>query len=291
MEKLVNKPHGSMSGKVCLITGATSGIGEVTAREIAKMGATVVITARAQKKAALAIDRIRAASNSNTVEGLVADLSSLAEVRSIAAEFKRRYDRLDVLINNAGAVYMRRSESVDGIEMTFAGNHLAPFLLTNLLLDMSKRSAPARIINVSSNSHEGQVIDFDDLQCQHNYQFMRAYGKSKLANILFTYELDRRLAGSGVTVNALHPGFVGTNMGANNGWLVKLFLPITRLWAISVDEGAETSVYLASSTEVEGVSGEYFYQKQSVPSSQFSHDVEAAKQLWQVSAEMTGLDA
>jgi NAD(P)-dependent dehydrogenase (short-subunit alcohol dehydrogenase family) len=279
-----------MSGKVCLITGATSGIGEVTARELVKLGAKVVITARTQKKAAFAIDKIRAASNSNTIEGLVADLSSQADVRSIATEFKRRHDRLDVLINNAGAVYMRRSESVDGIEMTFAGNHLAPFLLTNLLLDTIKESTPARIINVSSNAHEGQVIDFNDFQCQHNYQFMRAYGKSKLANILFTYELDRRLGGSGVTVNALHPGFVGTNMGANNGWLVKLFLPITRLWGISPNEGAETSIYLASSPEVEGVSGEYFYQKQPVPSSQFSHDVEAGQQLWRVSAEMTGLD-
>lgn len=286
----MNNSSVNMSGKVCLITGATSGIGEVTAREIAKMGGIVVITARTQKKAALAIDKIRAASNSVTVEGLVGDLSSQVDVRSIAAEFNRSYDRLDVLINNAGAVYLRRSESVDGIEMTFAGNHLAPFLLTNLLVDVIKRSAPARIINVSSNAHEGQVIDFDDLQCQQNYQFMRAYGKSKLANILFIYELDRRLGGSAVTVNALHPGFVGTNMGANNGCLVKLFLPITRLWGISPDEGAETSIYLASSPEVEGVSGEYFYRKRPMPSSQFSHDVEAAQRLWQVSAEMTGLD-
>ena len=280
-----------MSDKVCLITGATSGIGQVTARELAKMGGTVVITARNQTKAEQAIEKIRSEAGSRKVEGLVADLSSQTEVRSLASEFKRHYDRLDVLINNAGAIYMRRTESSDGIEMTFAGNHLAPFLLTNLLLDMLERSAPARIINVSSNSHEGQVIDFDDIQCQHNYQFMRAYGKSKLDNILFTYELDRRLAGSGVTVNALHPGFVGTNMGANNGWIVRLFLPSTRLWAISSQDGAETSVYLASSPEVERVSGEYFYQKQSIPSSQYSQDEEIAKRLWQVSAEMTGVKA
>ena len=287
----MNKSTGIMSDKVCLITGATSGIGQVTALELAKMGSTVVITARNQTKAEQAIEKIRSEAGSRKVEGLVADLSSQTEVRSLASEFKRHYDRLDVLINNAGAIYMRRTESSDGIEMTFAGNHLAPFLLTNLLLDTLERSAPARIINVSSNSHEGQVIDFDDIQCQHNYQFMRAYGKSKLGNILFTYELDRRLAGSGVTVNALHPGFVGTNMGANNGWIVRLFLPLTRLWAISSQDGAETSIYLASAPEVERVSGEYFYQKQSIPSSQYSQDEEIAKRFWQVSAEMTGLKA
>ncbi len=281
----------NMSGKVCLITGGTSGIGEVTARELAKLGAAVVITGRSQVKLDQAIQRISSQSGGDKVSGLVADLAIQSEVRSLASDFMNKYDRLDVLVNNAGAVYFRRSESVDGIEVTFAGNHLAPFLLTNLLLDTLISSAPARIINVSSNSHEGQVIDFEDLQCQHNYQFMRAYGQSKLANILFTYELDRRLEGSWVTVNALHPGFVGTNMAANNGWLVRLFLPLTRFWAISPDEGAETSLYLASSPEVEGVSGEYFYRKQSVPSSQFSHNETAAQRLWQVSDEMTALNS
>jgi len=280
-----------MSGKVCLITGATSGIGEVTARELAKLGPQVVITARDQAKLDQAIQRISSQSGGNEVSGFVADLASQNEVRSLASQFMNKYDRLDVLINNAGAVYLRRSESIDGIEMTFAGNHLAPFLLTNLLLGTLKQSSPARIINVSSNSHAGREIDFADIENRRSYQFMRAYGRSKLGNILFTKELDRRLSGSEVTVNAVNPEFVGTNIGANNGWLVKQFLSVTRNWAISVDEGAETSVYLASSPEVEGVSGEYFYQKQCVPSSQYSYDEAAARRLWQVSAEMTGLKA
>ena len=278
-----------MEGKVCLITGATSGIGEVTARELARMGCSVVITARDERKAEIAVDELRAESGSLKIDGLVADLSSQAQVRNLAAEFKRRHNRLDVLINKAGAVHLRRYLSQDGIEMTFAVNHLAPFLLTNLLLETLINSAPARIITVASNSHEGQEIDIDDLESQRSYWFMRAYGKSKLANIMFTYELDRRLAGSGVTANAVHPGFVGTNMGANNGWLVKLFLPLTSLWALNPEEGAETSVCLASSPEVEGVSGKYFYQKRAIASSPSSLDEEKARQLWEVSARMTGL--
>jgi NAD(P)-dependent dehydrogenase (short-subunit alcohol dehydrogenase family) len=286
----VNKADGKLSGKVCLITGATSGIGEVTAQELARLGYRVVITARDQAKLESAIARIRSNSGSQVVTGLVADLSSQDQVRSLASKFIDQYDRLDVLINNAGAVYLRRTESVDGIEMTLAGNHLAPFLLTNLLLDLLKHSSPARIINVSSRAHEGQVIDFNDLQYRKNYQFMRAYGKSKLANLLFTYELDRRLPGSEVTVNALHPGFVATNIGGNNGWLVRLFMPLIRLWAISPQEGAETSVYLASSSEVAGVSGKYFYQKHPVLSSAFSRDEDAARRLWDASVELTGID-
>jgi len=279
-----------MTDQICLITGATSGIGEITAQELAKLGFKVVITARDEAKLNLAIDRIRANSGSQAVTGLVADLCSQGEVRSLASGFIDQYDRLDVLINNAGAVYLRRTESEDGIEMTLAGNHLAPFLLTNLLMETLERSAPSRIINVSSNAHVGQVIDFDDLQCLQNYRFMRAYGKSKLANLLFTYELDRRLSGSGVTVNALHPGFVATNIGGNNGWLVRLFMPLIRLWAISPQEGAETSIYLASSPEVAGVSGKYFYQKRPVPSSAFSRNEEAAWRLWDASVELTGIN-
>ena len=280
---------GLMEGKVCLITGATSGIGEVTACELARMGCSVVITARDERKAEIAVDKLRAESGSLKIDGLVADLSSQDQVRNLAAEFKRQHNRLDVLINNAGAIYLRRYLSQDGIEMTFAVNHLAPFLLTNLLLEMVIDSAPARIINVASNSHEGQEIDFDDLESQRSYNFMRAYGRSKLANVKFTFELSRRLAGSSVTVNAFHPGLVGTNMGSNNGWLVKLFLPLFRLFSLSPEEGAETSIYLASSPEVEGVSGKYFYQKRAVPSSPNSLDEEKARQLWEVSAEMTGL--
>lgn len=280
-----------MAGKVCLITGGTSGIGEATACELARLGSTVVITARNEEKSERAIDRIRAESGSQVVGALVADLASQKQVRSLASEFQRMHNRLDVLINNAGAIYLRRSLSPDGIEMTFAVNHLAPFLLTNLLLDMMIESAPARIINVASNSHENQEIDFDDLASQNGYWFMNAYGKSKLANILFTYELHRRLTGCGVTVNAVHPGLVGTNMAANNGWLVRLFLPLFKLWALIPEQGAETPVFLAASPEVEGVSGKYFYQKRVVTSSPNSHDEVKARQLWEVSAEMTGISA
>ncbi|GAG91263.1 unnamed protein product, partial [marine sediment metagenome] len=168
----------SMHGKVCLVTGGTSGIGEVTARELARKGAEVVITARSQEKLSTSIDKLKSQSGSDRVSGLVADLSAQEEVRSLAAQFKSQYDRLDVLVNNAGAIYFRRYLSVDGIEMNFAGNHLAYFLLTNLLLETMISSSPSRIINVSSSSHIGQVIDFDDLECQNNYQIMQAYGKS-----------------------------------------------------------------------------------------------------------------
>ena len=280
----------NIRGKVCLVTGATSGIGEVTARELAKMGAKVVLTARTQRKADLAIERIRAASGRDEISGLVADLSSQAEIRSLAEEFFKRYERLDVLINNAGAVYLRRTLSADGIEMNFAANHLAYFLLTNLLLDQLIASTPSRIINVSSSGHAGKELDFDDLECRHNYKFMQAYGKSKLANLLFTYELDRCLSGTDVTVNALHPGLVATNIGGNNGWLVRMFLPLLRLWAIDVEEGAETSIFLAASPDVEGVSGQYFYKKRAIRSSPYSYDIAAAGRLWQISAEMTGID-
>jgi NAD(P)-dependent dehydrogenase (short-subunit alcohol dehydrogenase family) len=279
----------NLENRICLITGATSGIGMVTAIELACMGSIVVITARTAQKAKVAVEKIIEESGNLLVEGLVADLSSQADVRALAGEFMHRYQRCDVLVNNAGAVFLRRSMSSDGIEMTFALNHLAPFLLTNLLLDTIKRSAPARIVNVASHSHEGAEINFSDLEGKHGYSFMRAYGQSKLANVMFTIELARRLNGVGVTVNAVHPGFVATNMGANNGWLVRLFLPLTRLWAISPQEGAKTIVYLATSPEVEGVSGKYFYKNRAVPSSPVSQDRESAQRLWAVSAKMVGL--
>jgi NAD(P)-dependent dehydrogenase (short-subunit alcohol dehydrogenase family) len=281
----------NMSGKVCLVTGGTSGIGYVTARELAKVEANVVITARSEEKGKRSVEKLRAESGNSKINALIADFSFQSQVRKLVEEFKRQYDRLDVLINNAGAIYFRRTLTQDGIEMTFAANQLAPFLLTNLLLERLVSSAPARVVNVASNAHEGHVINFDDLEGERNYSFMNAYGQSKLANVMFTYELDRRLAGSEVTVNAVHPGYVGTNMGGNNGWLVRLFLPINRLWAIDVDQGAETVIYLASSPEVDGVSGKYYYQNKAVPSSPYSHDENAAKRLWEVSVEMTGLNS
>lgn len=281
----------SMKGKVCLVTGGTSGIGYITARELAKFGAKVVITARNQEKAKRSVEMLRAESGNREIYALIADFASQSQVRDLAAEYKRKYARLDVMINNAGAIYFRRSLSQDGIEMTFAVNHLAPFLLTNLLMDRLAASAPARIVNVASNAHEGKVINFNDLEGQKNYNFMNAYGQSKLANIMFTYELDRRLAGSGMTVNAVHPGYVGTNMGANNGWLVRLFLPINRLFAIDVDQGAQTVIYLASSPGVAGISGKYYFQNKAVASSPYSHDENAARRLWEVSAKMAGLNS
>jgi NAD(P)-dependent dehydrogenase (short-subunit alcohol dehydrogenase family) len=218
-------------------------------------------------------------------------LSSQEQIERLAEEAKKRYERLNVLINNAGALFLHRRESVDGIEMTWALNHLGYFLLTNLLLDLIQRSAPARIVNVSSRAHERARIDFDDLQGRRTYSGMRAYGQSKLANLLFTHELARRLEGTGVTVNALHPGFVATNFGADdNGFFLRLILRLLqRARAISAEEGAQTSIYLASSPEVEGVTGKYFFRKRPQPSSPASYDEETARRLWEVSLESTRL--
>jgi NAD(P)-dependent dehydrogenase (short-subunit alcohol dehydrogenase family) len=221
---------------------------------------------------------------------LLADLSIQAEVRKLAGEFQARYDHLDVLLNNAGAIFLRRRESREGIEMTLALNHLNYFLLTGLLLDTLKQSAPARIINVSSAGHLGASIDFANLQMQAGwYSGMEAYKRTKLCNVLFTYELARRLAGSRVTTNAVHPGLVATNIGRNNGFLAWLFQPLIRFIAKSPKEGAETLIYLASSPEAEGVSGKYFANKRAVRSSANSHDEETARRLWQASAELTGI--
>ncbi|CAN5637284.1 hypothetical protein BH24ACT21_BH24ACT21_06280 [soil metagenome] len=221
---------GSMEGKVCLVTGATSGIGKVTAHELAKQGATVVIVGRSRQKVEATVEEINSRTGNQSVEYLLADLSSQKEIRSLAREFKSRYDRLDVLVNNAGAVFAEYGETEDGVERTFAVNHLNYFLLTNLLLDVLEASAPSRIVNVASGAHQGAELDFDDLGAKQNYGFMRAYGRSKLANIMFTYELARRLEGTGVTANALHPGSVATGIGTNNDvWYVRPALALFRL--------------------------------------------------------------
>ncbi len=278
-----------LTRKVCLITGATAGIGLATAREVARRGFRVVLVGLSEERASEAVRQIARETGSDSVDVLLADLSVQEEVRRLATTFARCYDRLDVLVNNVGAVFLRRVETADGIERTFALNHLSPFLLTNLLLDRLKASAPARIVNVSSGSHRAARIDFDDLQGRKRYNALAAYGQSKLANVLFTYELARRLAGSGVTANVLHPGVVATTIGHNNGPLVALVMRLIHLRALSPEEGAETSVYLATSPEVEGVSGRYFEQKQPVRSSEASYDVAVARRLWQVSAELCGL--
>ncbi len=279
----------TMQGKICLITGGTSGIGKSAAQALAKMGATVVIVGRNAPKTAQVVEEIRTASGNKNVDSLLADLSSQQEVRHLAAEFKNKYLHLHVLLNNAGAAILKRQLSVDGIEMTFALNHLAPFLLTNLLLDTIKASAPARIINVSSDAHTSGKIEFDNLQGERDYGF-KTYGNSKLANILFTVELARRLEGTGVTVNALHPGLVATDFGKNTGGVISaLFGIIAPLVALSPAKGAETSVYLASSPRVEGISGKYFYKSQVTPAAAQATDMAVAKKLWDVSAEMVHL--
>ena len=278
-----------MQNKICLITGATSGIGQAAALALAQMGATVAIVGRSEERCQSTVAHIQRETNNFHVDYLLADLSIQSQVRKLAENFKARYQHLDVLVNDAGAIFLRRELSADGIEMTFAVNHLAYFLLTNLLLDTLKASAPTRIVNVASNSHLGQHLDFDNLQLKHGYNPMRAYGRSKLCNLYFTYELARRLDGTGVTVNAMHPGFVATNMGTNNGRLVRLFLPLIHLNSLTPEQGARTVVYLASSPDVETVTGKYFVREREVASDPVSYDEAAAKRLWEVSEEMTGL--
>ena len=268
-----------MNGEICLVTGATDGIGKVTARVLAERGATVIGVGRDAAKIEATIAEVGA--TPGTLEFLQADLSSQAQVRALAAEFKSKYAQLHILVNNAGALFTTYRESVDGIEMTFALNHLGYFLLTNLLLDTIKASAPARIINVASDAHEGSAINFDDLGQRQGYSGWSTYGASKLANILFTYELARRLAGTGVTVNTLHPGWVNTNFSAAAG--LNMRGPLTS------EEGADTQIWLATSTEVDGVTGKYFVRRHDTRSSKPSYDERIAQRLWDVSAEMVGL--
>ncbi len=282
----------SMSGKVVIVTGSTDGIGKATARALAAMGATVVIVGRNPDKTTATVEELRAATGNEQIEGMLADFASLAQVRQLADAFKQKRDRLDVLINNAGAVFAKRGETEDGFEQTFGVDHLAPFLLTNLLLDLLKQSAPSRIVNVSSEGHKVSGMRFDDLQAERRYTAMGAYGQAKLANVLFTYELARRLRGTGVTVNALHPGSVASNFGAGQAGLLA---PVIRFFitrfGITPEEGAQTSVYVASSPDVAGVTGKYWIKSKPVRSSAASYDNEAAERLWQISAEMTGLAA
>lgn len=278
-----------MKSKVCLISGASDGIGKVTALELARMGAVVVGIGRNPAKCAAVSEEIKQASGNSRVEFLVADLSLTAEVRRVAAEFKRRYDRLDVLVNNAGGYFARRQETAEGRELTWALNHLSYFVLTQELLDVLKASAPARIVVVSSNAHQAAKLRLDDVEFKHSYGIgWGAYAHSKLANILFTYELARRLQGTGVTANVLHPGFVASQFGRNNGGFASLVVGLlTRFMAISPQEGAQTSIYLASSPAVEGVTGRYFVNRQVEESVKASYDAGAAARLWDSSVAMT----
>jgi len=276
-----------LKGKIALVTGATSGIGLVTARELARMGAQVTIVSRNAEKCAAVAERIQA-DTSRPVEFIAADLSLLAGSMLAAAAFKQRHTRLHILVNNAGAYFVRRQLTADGFEMTFALNHLSYFLLTNLLLDVLKSSAPARIVNVSSGAHAGAKLDFDDLQSTKHYQGFQAYGRSKLANLLFTYELARRLDGSGVTANALHPGFVASGFARNNGRLFNVGTwMVGKVFGRKPEQGAATSLYLAASPEVEGVSGRYYADCKPIQSSPESYQPGRAEKLWQVSLELT----
>jgi len=278
-----------MRGKVCLVTGATSGIGWETARALAAQGATVALVGRDAGRIQRAIVGIRARIPDGRLESYLADLSSQEQVRRLAQEFQSRHDRLDVLVNDAGAMFPTRSESVDGIEMTLALNHLAPFLLTNLLLDTLKASAPSRVITVSSDAHMGASVNLDDLQLTHGYGPWRAYGQSKLMNLLFTNELVRRLSGTGVTANALHPGFVASNFGKGEGPLWAGVFTLMRPFMISAEKGAQTVIYLASSPEVEGATGGYYANRKPARSSDAARDEAAAQRLWEVSERLTGL--
>ncbi len=280
----------NMSGKTVVITGGNSGIGKATAVAFAKAGGRVVITARDAARGQRAVADISAASGSQHVELVVFDLSDLASVRSGAAEILERCPRIDVLINNAGLVLSYRLLSVDGFEATFATNHLGPFLLTELLLDRIKASAPARIVNVASTAHKGarRGLNFDDLQFEHGYSAMTSYSASKLENIYFTTELARRLSGTGVTVNSLHPGTVRTGYGrdGDTGGALGFGIKIAAPFFLSPEKGARTSVYLASSPDVATVSGKYFAKCKARTPSKAARDEAAAARLWEVSERL-----
>ena len=288
-----------MLGKRILITGATNGIGKQAALELAKMGAAIVIVGRDEIKTRMVSIELKTLSGNANVDLLIADLSSMAEIRRIAAEYREKYGRLDVLLNNAGAVFSRYQASADGYEMTFALNHFSYFLLTNLLLDVIKLTArdhgEARIINVSSGAHKSGAVKkglwLDDLRSESGFRGMGGfanYSASKLANVLFTYELARRLEETGVTVNALHPGFVNTGFGHNmTGFVGSSVKLLQKLFARTPRKGAETLVYLASSPDVAGISGKYWEDKRQVASSEISYDREQQQKLWEYSAAAT----
>lgn len=269
-----------MAGKVCVITGATAGIGRETALGLAELGATVVIVARDPQKAARTVDEISRATGNGNVESVRADFASLNSVRAAAADIRTRYDAIQVLVNNAGVANKYRTLSEDGYELTFAVNHLAPFLLTRELLPLLLAGAPSRIVNVSSGAEAYGPIDFDDLQSEKGYRGFAAYGKTKLMNVLFTYELASRLSGTGVTANCLHPGTVATDMLRQlPRWLYALISPFLS----TPEQGAETPVFLASSPSVDGVSGGYYEKRKAKRSSRRSYDASARQRLWAIS--------
>jgi len=275
-----------MKNKICLVTGGTDGIGKATARGLAKLGATVVIVGRNTGKASHVVDEIRCATQNPHIEAISADLSSLKQVRNLAKNFKAHYKRLDVLVNNAGLVTHERELSEDGFELMFAVNYLAPFLLTNLLLDVVKESAPARIVNVASMSYKWGEIDFDDLQSEQDFDYRQAYYQTRLGMVLFTFALARRLEGSGVTANVLHPGIVKTNLSYNymGNPVLRFF---EQLIAVSPQKGAETVLYLATSPEAEGITGEYFTKQRVQPATETARNEGVQERLWDASKALS----
>ena len=281
---------GPMTGRTVLVTGATGGIGKATALGLAAMGARVAITGRDMGRTEAAAREIRAAGGER-VDTFVADLSDQSQVRGLAAEILQRLPRIDVLVNNVGGYWNTRHVTADGLERTFALNHLAPFLLTNLLLDRLQQRPAARVVTVSSNAQSLGRIDFDDLQGERSYSGARAYNQSKLANVLFTYELAKKLQGTSVTANALHPGVVRTAFGAEDPATVQRFLvPFVRPFMKSPTQGAATSIHLASAPDLEHVTGRYFADSKEKRSAEGSYDQAAAARLWQVSADLVHLN-
>jgi NAD(P)-dependent dehydrogenase (short-subunit alcohol dehydrogenase family) len=278
-----------MNEKICLVTGANSGIGKVTAKELAAGGASVIMVSRNRDKGEAARDEIVRKTGNENVDLMIADFSDLSQIRRLAANVKAKYARLHTLVNNAGTFVDKRTGAVDGYETTFTVNHLGYFLLTVDLLDLLKSSAPARIVNVASDAHNRGHIHFDDLNLENGYGGWKAYCQSKLANVLFTYELARRLAGTGVTANCLHPGVVGTSLfngvGGLAGKIVRLFTPFMR----TPEKGADTMIWLASATEVAGVTGKYFADRKERATNPESYDMSVAAQLWEVSERMCSL--
>jgi NAD(P)-dependent dehydrogenase (short-subunit alcohol dehydrogenase family) len=280
-----------MRGKVVVITGATSGIGQVAAEELARMGARLVLVARDKTRGEAALARLRHAGPSTGHCIHYADLSRLSEMKRVAAEISAAQPRIDVLINNAGALFGKRQLTVDGLELTFATNHMAYFVLTEGLRQRLWTSAPARVINTASDAHRGNKLDLNDLQSANNYSGFKVYGRSKLCNILHARELARRWAGSGVTANSLHPGFVATRFGDESGGVLSLGVRMAKTFAISPEKGAETIIYLASSDEVAKISSSYFYKCRVATPTSEAQDDDAAKRLWVETAKLAGMPA
>jgi retinol dehydrogenase 14 len=281
----------SLAGRTVLITGASSGIGLEASVKLASMGAALVLVARDRARGEATVAAVQQRSGSPNVSLMRCDFGSLSDVRALAAEVIATCPRLDVLVNNAGTVVARRELTEDGFERTFAVNHLAPFLLTNLLLDLLRRSTPARVVVVASAAHRGAALPFDNLQFEHGgYRLMRAYSRSKLANVLFTRELARRLAGTGVTANCLHPGAVATNIWSHASRYVQPLLAVAKLFMITPEQGADTIVYLAANPAVEGQTGGYYERNRRVSPSAIGQDDAAAKELWTRSAALVGLE-